>query len=432
MTTLATDVSYQRPETGGQLTTAQAVFQREVWVEDYLAPGFNASTGDATSAIAAGVAALALLGGGILKFSRGYLFNYVLDTPNIILQGVAGLSNSNPSPLPVTHRAFDPTQYCLQLGRGTTLRRGIGVINMSFDGRNSAQFGVKICGVYNMTWRSSGVIGFTTENLYVTSVTVATSSITFQDFCFATPNTGTARAVYIEYGGTFTTGLFFGDGTIVGNCAGASLALNGVKVDMNNTYISVNAAGAGVKFLAAGTILIGQSVRIDAASNASTYVVVSLPTASTDGAHLVESYLRGYFTVNGLLQFSDAATIDPYGASYRLSTNSLMSYPITIGPMTFLQSVPTADDSTVNPNTQPQITSTSTSWNFTANAAVDITFTPGTGKAVKIVGKFVVPSGATLARPTSPGTGTHYFDTTIGKPIWYSGANWVDATGSTV
>jgi|SRR5579885_2520213 len=99
MTTPATDVSYQRPETGAQPTTAQAVFQREVWVEDFPAPTFNPTTDDATSAIAAAVAAVVdAAGGGVVRFSRGYLFNYILKKPNIILQGIAGLSNSTPHP----------------------------------------------------------------------------------------------------------------------------------------------------------------------------------------------------------------------------------------------------------------------------------------------------------------------------------------------
>lgn len=38
--------------------------------------------------------------------------------------------------------------------------------------------------------------------------------------------------------------------------------------------------------------------------------------------------------------------------------------------------------------------------------------------------------GAT--RPTTPQTGQRFFDTTLGKPIWYNGTNWVDATGTIV
>jgi len=41
-------------------------------------------------------------------------------------------------------------------------------------------------------------------------------------------------------------------------------------------------------------------------------------------------------------------------------------------------------------------------------------------------------AGATASRPASPATGEMYFDTTLGKPIWYDGSNWVDATGTTV
>jgi hypothetical protein len=41
-------------------------------------------------------------------------------------------------------------------------------------------------------------------------------------------------------------------------------------------------------------------------------------------------------------------------------------------------------------------------------------------------------NGVTGSRPVSPVTGQRYFDTTLGIPIWYDGANWIDATGTTV
>lgn len=41
-------------------------------------------------------------------------------------------------------------------------------------------------------------------------------------------------------------------------------------------------------------------------------------------------------------------------------------------------------------------------------------------------------SGPTAERPVNYlETGDWYFDTTLGKPIWYSGG-WVDATGASV
>jgi hypothetical protein len=48
----------------------------------------------------------------------------------------------------------------------------------------------------------------------------------------------------------------------------------------------------------------------------------------------------------------------------------------------------------------------------------------------------VIQSGATGARPGSPVIGQQYFDTSLaagaGKPIWFNGTVWVDATGATV
>lgn len=42
-------------------------------------------------------------------------------------------------------------------------------------------------------------------------------------------------------------------------------------------------------------------------------------------------------------------------------------------------------------------------------------------------------SGTTANRPTKLlWTGRPYFDTTLGKPIWYKTAGWVDATGAAV
>jgi hypothetical protein len=45
--------------------------------------------------------------------------------------------------------------------------------------------------------------------------------------------------------------------------------------------------------------------------------------------------------------------------------------------------------------------------------------------------------GSTAQRPPStivPGlsVGQSYFDTTLGKPVWWDGTHWVDATGASV
>lgn len=46
--------------------------------------------------------------------------------------------------------------------------------------------------------------------------------------------------------------------------------------------------------------------------------------------------------------------------------------------------------------------------------------------------KDVRKGGPTSERPSAPVTFQSYFDTTLGKPIWYEGINWVDATGAIV
>ena len=40
--------------------------------------------------------------------------------------------------------------------------------------------------------------------------------------------------------------------------------------------------------------------------------------------------------------------------------------------------------------------------------------------------------GLTASRPVSPILYQNYFDTTLGKPVWFDGTNWVDSTGATV
>lgn len=41
-------------------------------------------------------------------------------------------------------------------------------------------------------------------------------------------------------------------------------------------------------------------------------------------------------------------------------------------------------------------------------------------------------NGATASRPSSPVTGQQFYDTTLSKPIWWSGSNWRDAMGTIV
>ena len=61
------------------------------------------------------------------------------------------------------------------------------------------------------------------------------------------------------------------------------------------------------------------------------------------------------------------------------------------------------------------------------NTASPATYTPASVPAV-----LRPASGPTADRPSSPPTGAMFFDTDLGKPIWWDGTQWVDATGTAV
>ncbi|MGW6383129.1 hypothetical protein [Peribacillus butanolivorans] len=43
-----------------------------------------------------------------------------------------------------------------------------------------------------------------------------------------------------------------------------------------------------------------------------------------------------------------------------------------------------------------------------------------------------INANTTADRPASPPIGYQFFDTTLGKPVWYSGTVWKDAIGNIV
>lgn len=68
--------------------------------------------------------------------------------------------------------------------------------------------------------------------------------------------------------------------------------------------------------------------------------------------------------------------------------------------------------------------------NFNINRKLDITATLNTFiKANNSIDKRVCSSST---RPVSPVAGDMCFDTSVNKPIWYTGTNWIDSTGTTV
>jgi hypothetical protein len=56
------------------------------------------------------------------------------------------------------------------------------------------------------------------------------------------------------------------------------------------------------------------------------------------------------------------------------------------------------------------------------------------GQTITAIDALSTPSaGTTLARPsTRLQVGQFYFDTTINRPIWWNGTNWINAAGTVV
>lgn len=58
------------------------------------------------------------------------------------------------------------------------------------------------------------------------------------------------------------------------------------------------------------------------------------------------------------------------------------------------------------------------------NAAID--------EATRVVRDVILPIGGTAERPATPTPGQQYYDTEIGAPIWFDGADWKNAMGAIV
>jgi hypothetical protein len=56
----------------------------------------------------------------------------------------------------------------------------------------------------------------------------------------------------------------------------------------------------------------------------------------------------------------------------------------------------------------------------------------GASSAATFLGTVRTGTGATGARPTGAVAGAQWYDTTLGKPVWFNGSVWKDAAGNTV
>ena len=59
-------------------------------------------------------------------------------------------------------------------------------------------------------------------------------------------------------------------------------------------------------------------------------------------------------------------------------------------------------------------------------------YNSSTYKEVNLLNADTPLGGPNTSRPLSPIRGVCYYDTNLGKPIWWTGTQWVDATGASV
>lgn len=143
---------------------------------------------------------------------------------------------------------------------------------------------------------------------------------------------------------------------------------------------------------------------------------ITLSTAYVVGINTLSLYLNGV----RLLKQTDFIETD--------STTLTLTSPATAGDTAYIQIGQLVNG--VNPTTSDQIQHLPIGISPTITNVRDALNSQDS--RLNVVEAFSTTSGVTGFRPTVTDVGVPYFDTTLGKPIWWSGSVWVDATGSTV
>lgn len=193
--------------------------------------------------------------------------------------------------------------------------------------------------------------------------------------------------------------------------AGSNIAISNGKI----RFLSGSASGGVDPYFNFDTSTVGRLLL-----NGGLYILpgagINPLTAKKSG----ESYQRFHMTEDGIMVFADGSSSTGQATWYRRGSNLIgCSDDDTIQ----------AGDGTYNGGHFRL--GNYRVWVDTNGVLRILGSAPGSATAGKFVGQ-VWDNGATGARPGSPVAGQTFFDTTLGKPIWYSGANWVDATGATV
>lgn len=70
--------------------------------------------------------------------------------------------------------------------------------------------------------------------------------------------------------------------------------------------------------------------------------------------------------------------------------------------------------------------------NLVSNIKIKADATYATKDELSEVADKISQAGSAADRPTAASIGQCFFDTSLNKPIWFNGTDWVDYTGTTV
>jgi hypothetical protein len=183
-----------------------------------------------------------------------------------------------------------------------------------------------------------------------------------------------------------------------------------------------NLSGTGTINSASSSLVMSTTI----SNGASPGVAVDIPGAGVAGATL-QAIIRSVDYDTNTITLDTNASTSVAGVTVAFAVAQVMA----VDMVTFSAGVPTTGTFAVGDEVS------NTGFNGTTNPvkqwACTVAGTPGTFRSTK----FAVRLSTTANRPTltASDVGVMYLDTTLaaaGKPIWWTGAAWVDATGATV